>query len=64
MTSRKIQKVDLPDNECDVDGCPQYCRQWSVCGCPDGMFCGLCKFGPDFMKQDSCYECVKKGKRR
>lgn len=64
MTSREIQQLRLPEEDCDIDDCPQYCRQWSSERCQlseeNGKACGLCKDDTGFMQSNSCYDCVTK----
>ena len=66
MTSREIQKLLPPDENCTYGGdCPRYCTQWSLRACvasyEQGLECGLC---PDsqstFMRPGHCYSCVVK----
>ena len=67
MTSRKIKDLNLPENECPIEGCPQYCRQWSSEKClaaeKRGLACGLCQSDDGFMQPGECYDCVRKVKK-
>jgi len=64
MTRHPIKQLNLPENECPHEECPQYCRQWSSDLClaasNDGLACGLCRFDDGFMKPNECYRCAAK----